>query len=315
MKHRHISSAALSFVLCLSTSAGAEPIGEKPAMELPIIDTHFHAMPFMTPEELLARIDKHNILHIGGAHTPGTPRNAEFASAMGDRYIRSEGSQMLTAFKKGGQDAIENADNPQFQQSLGHIKRAMSAGNVRVISEIFVNTRSSATEEWRRWKIKGDSSAMRALFVLATDNKIPMLVHAQLQQDDDTFDELSRLAASSPNGVLVMGHCGKDTTAARMRDFLSRTPNAYCNLAYRSAPQERSSDQNRHIWSKAGIKEDWRQLIEDMPDRFMVGIDDVHDWEQFDAVVETIRKDLLANLSRETAEKVSHKNAKRIYRL
>lgn len=315
MRRHHLGIAALSFMLGLHTTATAESIGVKLAMELPIIDTHFHPMPFMTPEELLARIDRHNILHIGGAHTIGTPRNAEFASAMKDRYIRAEGSQMITAFKKAGKDAIENADNPQFQESFGHIKRAMSAGNVRVISEIFVNTTSSAKEAWRRWKIKGDSSSMRVLFDLAASNNIPLLVHAQLQNNDDTFEELSRLAATKPDGVLVMGHCGKDTTAARMRDFLNKTPNAVCNLAYRSAPQEKSSDENRHIWSSAGIKEDWRQLIEDMPDRFMVGIDDVHDWDQFDAVVETIRKDLLANLTKATAEKVSHQNAKRLYRL
>lgn len=315
MQRHHVGIAVLSFMLGLSTSAGAEPIGERLAMELPIVDTHFHAMPFMTPQDLLARIDKHNILYIGGAHTVGAPRNAEFASALGDRYIRAEGGQMITAFKKGGKDAIENADSPQFRESFGHIKRAMSDGNVRVISEIFVNTKTSAREAWRRWKIDGNSTAMQALFNLAASSNIPMLVHAQLQNDDDTFEELSRLAASRPNGVLVMGHCGKDATAARMRDFLNRTPNAVCNLAYRSPPQETGSDSNRQIWSSAGINEDWRQLIEAMPDRFMVGIDDVHDWGQFDAVVETIRKDLLANLSKDTAEKVSHQNAKRLYRL
>ncbi len=315
MQCRHVRIAALSFMLGLPATATAEPIGEKLAMELPIIDTHFHPMPFMTPQDLLARINRNNILHIGGAHTVGTPRNAEFASALGDRYIRAEGGQMLTAFKKGGKDAIENADNPQFQESFGHIKRAMSDGNVRVISEIFVNSKSSAREAWRRWKIDGNSTAMQALFNLAASSNIPMLVHAQLQQDDDTFEQLSRLAASNPNGVLVMGHCGKDATAARMRDFLNKTPNAVCNLAWRSPPQEKGKDHNVIIWDRSGIKEEWRQLIEDMPDRFMVGIDDVHDWEQFDAVVETIRRDLLANLSKATAEKVSHQNAKRIFRL
>ena len=234
---------------------------------------------------------------------------------MGDRFIWAEGGQMLTAFRKGGKDAIENADDPQFQESLGHIKRAMSSGKVRVISEIFVNTRSSARQEWRRWKIKGDSSAMRALFGLAAGSGIPMLVHAQLQHDDDTFEELHRLAASNPKGTLVLGHCGKDTTAARMREFLGKTPNAYCNLAYRSPPQETSRDRNRTIWSGDGIQEDWRRLFEDMPDRFMVGIDDVHDWDQFDAVIATLRKDLLANLTKATAEKLAHRNARKIYRL
>ena len=71
MKRLVIGAVVLSLAFGWSAAARAEPIGEKEAMGLPIIDTHFHPMPFMTPEELLARIDKHNILKIGGAHTPG----------------------------------------------------------------------------------------------------------------------------------------------------------------------------------------------------------------------------------------------------
>jgi predicted TIM-barrel fold metal-dependent hydrolase len=313
VNNHNINVIALLLLAGLITSAGAKPIGEKAAMELPIIDTHFHAMPFMTPSELLTRMDKDNILKIGGAHTSQKPRNDEFVNVMGDRYIRAEGGQMLTAGKKGGPGALEDADSSLFQASFNNLKRAVSNYKVHVISEIFVNTTSSAGEEWRRWKIKGDSSGMHALFDLATDNKIPMLVHAQLQGEEGLADELSRLAASRPDGMLVMGHCGKDTTADTMRQFLNKTPNAVCNLAYRSPPQEQSSDEDRRIWSSSGIKEEWRQLIEDMPDRFMVGIDDVKDWDEFHEVVETIRKDLLANLTRSTAEKVSYQNAKRIY--
>lgn len=315
MNNLNINVVALLMLAGFITSAGAEPIGEKAAMELPIIDTHFHAMPFMTPDELLTRMDKNNILKIGGAHTSQKPRNDEFVNVLGDRYIRAEGGQMVVVGRKGGASALEDADSFLFQASFNNLKRAVSNYKVRAISEIFVNTTSSAGQEWRRWKIKGDSSGMHALFDLATDNKIPMLVHAQLQGEEGLADELSRLAASRPDGVLVMGHCGKDSTADTMRQFLNKTPNAVCNLAYRSPPQEQGLDENRRIWSSSGIKAEWRQLIEDMPDRFMVGIDDVQNWNEFEEVAATIRKDLLANLTKSTAEKVSYENAKRIYHL
>ena len=116
-------------------------------------------------------------------------------------------------------------------------------------------------------------------------------------------------------GTLVLGHCGKDSTAAEARAVLEKAPNIYCNLAYRSPPQETSSDALRYIWTYGGLKDDWRQLIEDMPDRFMVGIDDTHDWNHYDKVVYSIRAHLFDNLTEETAAMVAYKNAKKLYNL
>jgi predicted TIM-barrel fold metal-dependent hydrolase len=296
----------------VTRASGVTTSGVTFAQGLPLVDTHFHAMPFMSPDDLLKRIDRHNIQYIGGGHAVGMGRNAEFAAVLGQRYLWAEGSQLIRAYREGGKRALEDVNNPHFQQAFNNIKYAVESGRVRVLGEIFVNTRTSAPAPWRRWKIDANSSAMRALFGLAADHGIPMMVHAQF--DSDTVRQLESLAASRPDGVLVLGHCGKDSVASAVRAFLGKTPNAYCNLAYRSAPQETSQDPDRYIWSKSGIKEGWRQLIEDYPDRFMIGIDDVHDWNQFDAVVATIRQDLLANLSQSTAEKLAYQNAKRLYR-
>ena len=65
----------------------------------------------------------------------------------------------------------------------------------------------------------------------------------------------------------------------------------------------------------AGLKPEWLQLVEDHPDRFMVAIDDVTSWEQFDEVVTAIRTGLLDKLTPATAEKVAFRNAVRVYRL
>lgn len=71
----------------------------------------------------------------------------------------------------------------------------------------------------------------------------------------------------------------------------------------------------RIIYSKSGIKEDWRRLIEDYPDRFFVGIDDVYSWSEYDEVHATIREGLIANLTPDTAEKVAYRNAVRFFKL
>jgi hypothetical protein len=63
------------------------------------------------------------------------------------------------------------------------------------------------------------------------------------------------------------------------------------------------------IFDERQLHRDWRTLIEDHPDRFVVGIDAVHDWQSYDSVLRAIRLGLLANLSPETAQKVASRNA------
>jgi hypothetical protein len=58
-----------------------------------------------------------------------------------------------------------------------------------------------------------------------------------------------------------------------------------------------------------GIRGGWRQLIEDYPDRFAVGLDIPQTWDEYEAIVRAIRVGLLANLSPTAAEKVAYRNA------
>lgn len=59
----------------------------------------------------------------------------------------------------------------------------------------------------------------------------------------------------------------------------------------------------------SGLRSDWKKLIDDFPERFIVGIDDTQNWEEYEAVARNIRFGLLANLRRDVAEKVSYRNA------
>ena len=78
----------------------------------------------------------------------------------------------------------------------------------------------------------------------------------------------------------------------------------------------RGNAQRNAIFDKSGLKSDWRQLIEDMPGRFMLGIDDVEGgWSMWQEVVDTLRENLLASLTAETAERVAWKNARDLLRL
>ena len=283
------------------------------AKNLPIIDAHFHPMKFMDARELLEKMDEHHILAAGGAHrTPGALDNYDWEASLRSRWIYTQGNQMAGAVKHGGLAALEDVNNPVFKQYFGYLESEFSnATPIEQIGEIFINARTSHKVPALRYKADAFSSGVQAIYKLATLHKIPMLVHAQL--DNDTANQLVKLASLDRTGILILGHCGKDSTAAEARAVLESAPNIYCNLAYRAPPQETSGDSSRYIWTYKGLKPDWKKLIEDYPDRFMVGIDDVHSWREYDAVIYSIRAFLLDNLTKDTAAKVAYLNAKKLY--
>ncbi|MDO8279971.1 MAG: hypothetical protein Q7T63_17845, partial [Burkholderiaceae bacterium] len=87
-----------------------------------------------------------------------------------------------------------------------------------------------------------------------------------------------------------------------------------CDLSYRSPPQLRQRMMGRAIFDRSGVRSDWKQLIEDYPDRFMVGLDDQDSWSDYDETVRNIRA-MLAELSPATAEKLAYRNAQSLFGL
>lgn len=290
------------------------------ALELPLADIHFHPMPFMTPEALLQRMDRLNIRWCGGAGAivpcyQGFDRELLFHKILGDRYLRFTGFHELACNALSSPNYVADASSEPFKIAFEKIEEELRTGAARGMGEVFVNTRTSHGNPRMRFKIPPNSSGIRALWSLSARYGVPLAIHMQF--DQDSVDQLRDLLQSDSKGVLVLVHAGKDTVAEQVRPLLADFPNLFCDLAYRSPPQEKGSVSSsvRIIFSKSALKPDWRQLIEDYPDRFFVAVDDVHSWSQYDEVVATIREGLLGNLSPETAGKVAYKNAVRVFKL
>lgn len=316
-------------IISLSTACVSDQAERKtmPAdhwtMEIPIADAHFHPMPFMTPQELMKRMDRLNIRWAGGAgaivpkirgNLP-PDREGPFQKVLGDRYFRFAGFDELSAVVSSAPQNLANAESEPFKRAFVKIEEELRTGAACGIGEVFVNTRTSHANPGMRLKISPSSSGIRALWSLSARYGVPLGIH--MQCDPDSVVQLRELLQSEPKGVLVLVHAGKDTVADQVRPLLSEFKNLFCDLAYRSPPQEKGAFETsvRIVFSKAGLKPDWKQLIEDFPDRFFVAIDDVQSWSEYDEVVATIREGVLANLTKETAEKVAWKNAVRVFKL
>ncbi|SFV77127.1 hypothetical protein MNB_SUP05-4-173 [hydrothermal vent metagenome] len=284
----------------------------------PIADVHFHARLFMSTSGLEQRMTKHNVKWAGGAGAtgkrgrPGQKIDQQYLSSLGNKYVWVVGQNEINILaKKNGTSILEGGIGYSLQSALDKIDRGLGNG-AKGIGEIHVNTSNSAPVEFLRRKLIADSPLMQSLWKLSIKHEVPIMIHMEF--DDDSVDQLQSLVETDRNGIMVLGHCGKNSGAHQIREFLINNSNVYCNLAFRSPPQSYSANSD-NIYNDSDLEEEWKDLIEEFPRRFMVGIDDIDSWSEYDEVADNIRDGLLANLTPDVAEMVAYKNAVRIYNL
>jgi len=313
-----IACAAVTLAAALSfgqAQAADAVLGPEVARTVPIADAHFHVMAWMDVRELAGYMDRNGIrwaggAGIGGARTPGAgaPKFSEASSVLGSRYIRPAGTgPWLSLYHSVGAAAHEDPGSPEVQQRLAAIEAELRDRGARVIGEIHVNARTSSPEPMVQFKVRADSPTLKALLALAGKYERPLNIHAQW--DPDTAQEVERLAASDRNARLILAHCGSTADAAAIRGVLERNANVACDLSACSAPPLQGKADRFAVYDERGVRGSWKQLIEDYPDRFAVGLDILQSWEEYEVTVRAIRLGLLANLSPATAEKVAYRNA------
>ena len=297
--------------LCSSEARAADALlGPEAAKIIPIADGHFHLMGWMDVRELLGYMDRTGIRRAGGAGGLGggdpAARNAEIGTALGSRYIRSTGQGYWLALKRqGGMPALADAGSPGFQDLLTKVETDLRDRDARVIGEIFVNTLQTPNSPFGQNKMKANAPTLKALLDLAGKYKRPLNLHAQW--DRDTAQEFQQLAASNRDARLILAHCGLASTSD-VRDLLRQNANVACDLSHRSPPQLKGKAIGQAVFDSR-LPGAWKSLIEEFPDRFIVGLDGQENWREYEETVSNIRFGLLANLSPAAAEMVAYKNA------
>ena len=310
------SALALAAGLISGPARAADSVlGPEAAKAVPIVDAHFHVMVWMDVRELAGYMDRNGIrwaggAGIGGARTPGAgiAKFGEANAVLGSRYIRPTGTgPWLSLYHTVGAAALDDPGLPAVRERLAAIEAELRDRGARVIGEIHVNASTSSPEPMVQFKTRADSPALKAIFALAGRYKRPLNIHAQW--DPDTAREVEQLAASDRGAQLILAHCGSTADAAAIRGVFERNANVACDLSARSAPPLQGRADRFAVFDERGIRGGWRQLIEDYPDRFAVGLDIPQSWEEYDAIVRAIRLGLLAHLSPATAERIAYRNA------
>lgn len=139
---------------------------------------------------------------------------------------------------------------------------------------------------------------MKRIVALAAQRKIPLHVHS----DHEPVEYLYTL---NPKITIIWAHAGMDEPADIVRDMMARYPALYADTSYRETDI---------LAEDGGINAEWREVLEQFADRFMVGSDTwVNDqWHDYDYLIARNRK-WLAHLTAETAKKIAYQNAERLY--
>ena len=142
--------------------------------------------------------------------------------------------------------------------------------------------------------------------------------------EDQVFGGLELLYRKYLDLKLIMSHTAM-TNSTNVRRILTTYPNVMMNF---------KSIGNHNKWRnlepitnpQLRLYEDWAQLFEEMPDRFMVGTDEkfgrarergaepqISDLARYEETINTIRK-ILGSINPDAAELIAYKNAERIFK-
>lgn len=298
--------------------AGPVPDLAPDGYETVIADVHMHPSPFNDPSDLLVWMDRNGVHWAGGGPVFGSRKLREhYREVMGERYIPLGGQNMLLKiFFRHGVEGTEDADNGMFQKLMAELEEDFAAGRLKGIGEIFGNNRTSNPKPKLRRKSRIDAPTYKAMLDLAA--RFDGVIQIHVQMDEDSIQQLEGLADHNPDGIIVWAHCGSNSHPEQVRAVLQRHGNIFCDLSARHRPKlpPRVIAMRPHseIFTAGSLDAGWKALIEDMPDRFMVGTDTKTE-AHYDQGIETIRSGLLANLSAQTARKVAYQNAQKLFRL
>lgn len=293
----------------------AEPTEEtrRLAAEVPIADVHLHVSPGLTPEEMLNRMNRTGV-RWGGAVGP-IAANAlpasHFKDVLGDRYIAMAGQpEFTTVYRSGGVAALADPNHSGFRALFAQVEADLAAKRIGGFGELIVNNRASNFDATFRRKMPLNAPSMQAIFKIANDHKAVVALHSHA--DNDSVAELEQLLAAFPNVSVMLSHCLAEGQPPLLRSLMNKHPKLFCELAGRFPPI------NPQHWTPAftahSADAGWIGLIEQFPDRIMVGSDLLSN-ASYDAIISTIRTGLLPRLPPPVLRKVAYENAQRLFDL
>ena len=304
MKSLGVLAAAVAFLASASHAADNAAL---------IADLHFHADPRLSPDAVLATMDRAGVRWAGNGPKGADPNWRAYLDAAPDRFIAFGGQGAIGTRVQSQGEAAWTLRSPDLDRYLEKaLEPGLREGRFRGIGELFVNNEHSHQRDFAPTRYPADSPLMRKLLALAATYKAPLSVH--MEADPASIAELERLLDADRNATVIWAHCGFHIEADDVKKLMDRHPNLMCELSHRDDRAHRGPLRTSPI-TAAGrqLKPEWKSLLEEHSDRFLVGTD-VDNFDDYGNIIAYYRE-VFAQLSPEAAERFARGNAMRLWQL
>ena len=314
-QHVRIALAALAFAI---SSAGLAQTPDPKSVELaktvPIADMHSHTYSRNGPSsaDVVERMNANNVRWSGGV---GDLR-IDIANALGSRHIPAAGQQEFAeTFIRQGPTALIETENVYFRDLFRDAHEMFSKGIIKGFGELHTNNDSSGPPPFRR-KIPTDNPVIRKFYGIA--NEFGGFVQLHTQHNKEFTEDILRLSADFPNTTTILSHCLPLGQPEDLAYLFGQRKNIMCELSATGELHNRLARVNRpgRAHTANGLRPKWKALIENFPDRFMLGSDTCCGWDaHYAEAIAEIRTNLLPYLRPEVLEQVAYKNALHVFKL
>lgn len=196
----------------------------------------------------------------------------------------------------------------QDPQLLERTRKALQSGRYKGIGEIHMI--GGFISDWRNPVISG-------LFELAAEFDLPVLVHTEFSRANYLID----FCQVHANTRFLWAHAGSILQPNEVKRALNTCPNLWVDLSARDPWRHLA----RRIDKDGTLKPEWRELLMEFSDRFMIGsdtvwpVDRLNPWDEPDSGWEKLpqfiafHRGWLAELPNDVANKIRVDNARHFF--
>lgn len=280
---------AIATVLCLIITAGAAhqaradspaPIGGG-AAQLPIFDAHVHYKePAWQPypvESVIELMDRNGVAMGLVSSTP------DEGTIMLWRYAPNRIVPELRPYH--GQAGSSNWTKAPGMAA--YLERRLADYPHEGIGEFHIHRLDTS-----------DEPLFRQIIAMAKARDILLHVHSGA-------GPVRWLYSLDPDVRIIWAHAGLGESAATIHALMAEFPGLYADTSLRDGEILSGAD---------GLDEGWKRILFDFQDRLMVGSDTWvnSQWDRYDSIIASQRQ-WLALLPRDVAEKISYRNAEKLF--
>jgi Tat protein secretion system quality control protein TatD with DNase activity len=267
------------------------------AQTVPLIDAHSHLSPDYSPSDMLSRLAK--------AGVAGVVLFGSFDPLM---VAQRQNPGSIFPSVQVGRDRV-TGQLLLNEAAVNLLRQQLDTGVVRGIGELSLRHRTFAKSA-QGDNYPADGPIPLQIYDLAASYRVPVNVHVEHQFSA----ELERALEHNRNAIIIWAHIG-DGPATLVSDLMRRHPNLYTDISMRNPYVQRGFpiEQQSLTHADGALKEEWRAVFEEFPDRFLFGIDVASGLllEMVEQVVQYYRS-VLAQLTPTTAVKIANGNIKRL---